>query len=193
MILNNPYRSVKKYAVLSLAAIALYAPVKDLIAMTNQYLGKESVKIVSTSFGGATPWQKNSAYGLVKVGHNAQSSLVKPQVIYTKLRFENPTTETKHYRKIWLSFEHKNGSQEYTTDYTLYDPQTNQRLIGQSVQLGANSHIEVIAAYRFIPSYKNTPPATMSISWQGEGLLRESACQYDLQQSTHNYFNYECL
>ena len=189
--LKTPVRSIHKIALLALLPFALYAPAKDLIDFVETRFAKQTIEIVDASFGTNMPWQdSNSAY--VKVGMNAQSSLSRSQVIYTKLRFSNPTSETQTYRKVWLNFSHENGDQEYTTDYTLYNAETRQRLIGQSIELGPNSTIDVVAAYRFIPSYKNKSPVTMSISWQGQSVLRDKACEYDLKNRSGNTFQYQC-
>lgn len=192
MKIKNPIRNINKLVLFSILSLALYAPAKDAFDYAEQFFAKQSIEIVDASFGGKTPWQKTSGYSFVKVSQNAQSSLSHPQIIYTRLKLTNPTNQPQTYRKIWLSFDHQDGSEEYTTDYTLYDPQTNQRLIGQTIQLGANSSVDVIAAYRFIPSYHNETPVTMSVSWEGQNLMREHACDYNLKTSSQNYFNYQC-
>lgn len=189
--LINSTRSIHKVALLGVIALALYAPAKDLVQFAKTHFAQQTIQIVDASFGTKMPWQENNA-SYLKVSQNAQSSLSQPQIIYTKLRFSNPTSEPKKYRKIWLNFSHENGDQEYTTDYTLYNTETRQRLIGQSIQLGANSSIDVVAAYRFIPSYKNKSPITMSVSWEGQSLLREKACEYNLQSSAGNAFQQQC-
>ncbi len=184
-------RGIRKISLLGVLALAMYAPLKDLAQFLQSYLAKESVVIVDASFGSAMPWQTTpSSY--LKVSQQAQTSLTQPQMIYTKLRLENPTPKPQTYRKIWLNFSHENGGQEYTTDYTLYNVETRQRLVGQSVQLGANSSIEVVAAYRFIPSYHNTAPVSMSVSWEGENHLRSKACEYSLHNTASNSFRYQC-
>jgi len=189
--LMSPLRTIHKVALLGVIALALYAPAKDLIQYTHAYFAKGSIQIVDASFGTNMPWQEsNSAY--LKVSQNAQESLSRSQIIYTKLRFTNPTSEPQTYRKIWLNFSHGNGNQEYTTDYTLYNSETRQRLIGQSIQLGPNSAIDVVAAYRFIPSYKNKSPISMSVSWEGQNLLREKACEYNLKTTAGSTFQYQC-
>ncbi|BFM48565.1 hypothetical protein [Marinomonas sp. THO17] len=181
----------QKFALFSLAALALYAPTKDLMEYSRSVFAQENIAIVDVSFGANMPWQ-NSPSHYLKVGSNAQSSLSRAQMIYTKLRFDNPTNETQTYRKIWLNFSHENGDQEYTTDYILYNKDTRQRLIGQSIQVGPNTSVEVIAAYRFIPSYQHKTPVSMSVSWEGQNLLREKACDYNLMKTAENTFNYEC-
>lgn len=189
--LLGPVRTIHKIAFICVISLGLYAPAKDIFKFAERHFAKESVQIVDASFGTNLPWQEsNSSY--LKVGLSAQSSLSQPQIIYTKLRFTNPTSKPQTYRKIWLNFSHGNGDQEYTTDYTLYNTETRQRLIGQSIQLGANSSIDVVAAYRFIPSYRNKSPITMSVSWEGKSLLRETACEYNLQASAGNTFQYQC-
>lgn len=184
-------RFIHKFALLSVIILALYAPAKDLIQLTKAHFLQQTIQIIDASFGTKMPWQENNI-SYLKVSQNRQSSLSRPQIIYTKLRFSNPTSEPKTYRKIWLSFSHENGEQEYTTDYTLYNAETRQRLIGQSIQLGANSSIDVIATYRFIPSYKNKSPITMSVSWEAKNLLREKACEYSLKNFAHNTFQQQC-
>lgn len=184
-------RYIHKVALFGVIALALYAPAKDLIEFTKTHFAQQTIQIVDASFGTKMPWQENNT-AYLKVSQNAQSSLSKPQIIYTKLRFSNPTSNPKTYRKIWLNFSHENGDQEYTTDYTLYNAENRQRLIGQSIQLGANSSIDVVAAYRFIPSYKNKSPATMSVSWEGQNLLREKACEYNLKNFSNNAFQQQC-
>lgn len=189
--LLSPSRNIHKIALLVFIALAIYAPAKDLIKFAEAQLAKESIQIVDASFGTNMPWQEaTSSY--VKVNQNAQTSLARSQIIYTKLRFTNPTAETQTYRKIWLNFSHANGDQEYTTDYTLYNTETRQRLIGQSIQLGPNSTIDVVAAYRFIPSYKNASPVSMSVSWEGQNLLRDKACEYSLHNAAGSTFQYQC-
>ncbi|NLQ18896.1 hypothetical protein HGG82_14910 [Marinomonas sp. M1K-6] len=189
--LISPTHNIHKFAFLGVIALALYAPAKDLIQYAEAFFAKEDIQIVDASFGTNMPWQDtDSSY--LKVSQNAQASLSRSQVIYTKLRFNNPTAEPQTYRKIWLNFSHENGDQEYTTDYTLYNTETRQRLVGQSIQLGANSSIEVVAAYRFIPSYKNKSPISMSVSWEGRSLLRNTACEYSLQDTASSRFHYQC-
>lgn len=189
--LMSPVRNIQKVALLGVIALALYAPAKDLIQYVEMHLARENIQIVDASFGTNMPWQEsNSAY--LKVSQNAQASLSRSQIIYTKLRLTNPTSEPQTYRKIWLNFSHDNGDQEYTTDYTLYNTETRQRLIGHSIQLGPDSAIDVVAAYRFIPSYKNKSPISMSVSWEGQNLLRENACQYNLKTAAGNTFQYQC-
>jgi cutinase len=189
--LMSPVRTIQKVALLGVIALALYAPAKDLIQYVEMQFARENIQIVDASFGTNMPWQEsNSAY--LKVSQNAQASLSRSQIIYTKLRLTNPTSKPQTYRKIWLNFSHDNGDQEYTTDYTLYNTETRQRLIGHSIQLGPDSTIDVVAAYRFIPSYKNKSPISMSVSWEGQNLLRENACQYNLETAAGNTFQYQC-
>jgi len=191
MNLINPIRSINKFILFGLVALAIYAPAKDLVLLVEEQLSKQSIEIVDASFGTKMPWQNpNSSF--LKVSQNAQASLSQSQIIYTKLRLNNPTSDPQTYRKIWLNFSHANGDQEYTTDYTLYNAENRQRLIGKSIQLGPNSSIDVVAAYRFIPSYKNKSPLTMSVSWEGQSLLREKACEYNLQNASGNAFQLQC-
>lgn len=189
--LKSPLGKFHKIMILCIVTLTIYAPAKDLIAYAETRFSKQSIDIVDASFGTRTPWQEtNSDY--VKVAQSAQTSLSRSQIIYTKLRFKNPTAKTQTYRKIWLNFSHENGDQEYTTDYTLYNKETRQRLIGQTVELGPNTSIDVIAAYRFIPSYKHKSPTTMSVSWEGQDQLRSKACEYDLKITASNTFQYQC-
>ncbi|MGO2355462.1 MAG: hypothetical protein ACTH58_12105 [Marinomonas foliarum] len=189
--LLSPTHNIHKIALLGVIALALYAPAKDLIKFSETHFSKESIQIIDASFGTNMPWQEASS-SYVKVNQNAQTSLSRSQIIYTKLRFSNPTSEPQTYRKIWLNFSHENGDQEYTTDYTLYNSETRQRLIGQSIQLGPDSSIDVVAAYRFIPSYKHKSPVSMSVSWEGQSLLRDKACEYSLHNTAGNTFQYQC-
>ncbi|MFT2098873.1 hypothetical protein ACMUMQ_11000 [Marinomonas sp. 2405UD66-6] len=189
--IKAPIRRTHKVTLVAIITLALYAPAKDVIDIISKHFSKQTIQIVDASFGTNMPWQEESA-SFLKVSNNAQSTLSRSQVIYTKLRLSNPTAEVKTYRKIWLNFTHENGDQEYTTDYTLYNTETRQRLIGQSIELGPNSSIDVIAAYRFIPSYKNKSPVTMSISWEGQSLLRDKACEYNLYNVSNTRFHYQC-
>ena len=189
--LKTPIRTIHKIALLAVLSLALYAPANDLMQYAETRFAKQTIQIVDASFGTNMPWQEaNASY--LKVSQNAQSSLSRSQMIYTKLRFSNPTSESKTYRKIWLNFAHENGDQEYTTDYTLYNTETRQRLIGKSIELGPNGMIDVVAAYRFIPSYKNKSPISMSVSWECQGLIRDKACEYNLKNSSGNTFQYQC-
>ena len=189
--IKAPIRKTHKVAFIAIIALALYAPAKDVIDALSKHFSKQTIQIVDASFGTNMPWQEENS-SFLKVSNNAQSTLSRSQLIYTKLRLSNPTAEVKTYRKIWLNFTHENGDQEYTTDYTLYNTETRQRLIGQSIELGPNSSIDVIAAYRFIPSYKSKSPVTMSVSWEGQSLLRDKACEYKLQNASNTRFNYQC-
>ncbi|GAA0834503.1 MULTISPECIES: hypothetical protein [Marinomonas] len=183
--------NLNKFIIGALAALALYAPIKDATQYLSSHFEKQTIEIVDASFGAKTAWQKDSS-AYIKVSQRPQPSFAQAQIIYTRLRLTNPTSSPQTYRKIWLNFEHSNGSREYTTDYTLYNIETHQRLIGQSVQLGANSSIDVIAAYRFIPSYGKKAPEVMSVSWEGNNLMRENACEYDLKTAAVNNFHYQC-
>lgn len=192
--LIKPIRNINKFVLFGVLALALYAPTKDLLKLTNGYFAKQTIQIIDASFGTRMPWQttNTTTASLMKVNQATQTSLSHAQIIYTKLRFDNPTSKPQTYRKIWLNFDHENGDQEYTTDYTLYNADTRQRLIGQSVQVGPNSSIDVVAAYRFIPGYKNKHPTSMSVSWEGEDFLRAKACEYNLKNFSNNYFAHQC-
>lgn len=169
--------------------VAMYAPAKDLLSFANQTVAKAKIELATISFGGNTPWNTNSSdLGFVK----ASQSLAVPQQIFTKFTLKNPSSSSVTYRKIWLYFEHENGNREYTTDYTLYDPATRQRLIGHSVELGPNSEVEVLASYRFIPSYKQSSPETVSISWESDDHFRDSSCQYPLSTDSLSQFGVTC-
>ncbi|MBJ7537592.1 hypothetical protein [Marinomonas transparens] len=194
MRLINPVRNINKFVLCGVLALALYAPAKDVLTLANNYFAKQTIQIVDASFGTRMPWQtaNTDTANFVKVSQTAQTSLSRSQIIYTKLRFDNPTSQPQTYRKVWLNFDHENGDQEYTTDYTLYNAETRQRLIGESVQVGPNTSVEVVAAYRFIPSYKNRFPVSMSVSWEGKDFLREEACKYNLKTSSGNYFAHQC-
>ncbi|MCB5160466.1 hypothetical protein [Marinomonas algarum] len=188
---TNSFYSARKMAILIVMVLALYAPAKDLFKLVNTWFAAETIRIVDVSFGNHLPWQSQQSNYLT-VGQNAQSNLSIPQIIYTKLQLSNPTSAAKTYRKIWLNFLHENGDLEYTTDYVFYNADTRQRLIGNSIELGPNSHIDVIAAHRFIPSYKDTRPVSMSVSWEKPNLLRDSACKYSLVNNSSNTFHHQC-
>lgn len=169
--------------------IAMYAPAKDLFSYANKTIADAKIELTTISFGGHTPWQRQSPdQGFMK----ASQSLSVPQQIFTKFTLKNPSNEAATYRKIWLYFEHENGNREYTTDYTLYDPATRQRLIGHSIELGPNSEVEVLASYRFIPSYKQSTPASVSISWESNDHFRDSSCQYPLSTDSLSQFGVTC-
>ena len=187
----KPRRYFKQVVIGALTALALYAPTKDLISFIGGLTKQQNIEIIDASFGSSMPWQTQEM-SYVKVAQQVKPSFATSQMIYTRLRLDNPTSAPQTYRKIWLNFEHENGGREYTTDYTLYNAETRQRLIGQSVQVGANSSVEVIAAYRFIPSYRHQIPSTMSVSWEGNDLMRENACAYDLKSMMTNNFNTQC-
>lgn len=176
---------------LIILVLALYAPTKDILHYLSRQMASESIQIVDASFGNTLPWQ-SSRSGYLTVHQNAQSSLSRAQLIYIKLHFDNPTLEPQSYRKIWLNFAHENGDQEYTTDYVLYNVETRQRLVGKSIELGPESSTTVMAAYRFIPSFKETTPVTMNVSWEKSNLLRESACDYSLANGAENTFHHQC-
>lgn len=191
MISFKSVKHLNKLVIATITALALYAPMKDFSNYISEQFATQNIEIVDASFGARMPWQQENA-SYVKVSQGMHPSFASPQIIYTRLRLTNPTSTPKTYRKIWLNFEHANGGREYTTDYTLYNADTRQRLIGESIQLGPNSSVEVIAAYRFIPSYGHEAPDTMSVSWEGNDLLRERACEYDLKTAMENNFHYQC-
>ncbi|MBJ7555964.1 hypothetical protein [Marinomonas spartinae] len=187
----KPRRYFNQLIIGTLALLALYAPTKDLVSYINGLFQHQNIEIVEASFGANMPWQ-TQGMSYVKVSQEIRPSFSKSQIIYTRLRLDNPTSQPQTYRKIWLNFNHNNGSREYTTDYTLYNAETRQRLIGQSVQVGPHSSVDVIAAYRFIPSYRQQVPSSMSVSWEGKDLIRENACSYDLKNLMTNNFHTQC-
>ncbi|MCC4273912.1 hypothetical protein [Marinomonas communis] len=182
-------RGKSSYVILAMMLMAMYAPAKDLLNFASQKVAKASIELASISYGATSPWQRSTDQtGFVK----ASQSLSQPQQIFTKFTLSNPSSESVTYRKIWLYFEHENGNREYTTDYTLYDPATRQRLIGHSIELGPNSDIEVLASYRFIPSYKQSSPTTVSISWESEDHYRDASCSYKLPTKSLSQFGVTC-
>lgn len=182
-------RGKTQFFALLAIVVAMYAPAKDLLSYANKTIADAKIELATISFGGSTPWQSQSHdQGFVK----ASQSLSVPQQIFTKFTLKNPSNDAVTYRKIWLYFEHENGNREYTTDYTLYDPATRQRLIGRSIELGPNSEVEVLASYRFIPSYKQSTPETVSISWESNQHFRDSSCQYSLSTDSLSQFGVTC-
>lgn len=174
---------------LGIFAMALYAPAKDLLSLTSESFASANIELASISFGAHSPWSTNTNQtGFVR----ASQSLSSPQQIFTKVTLKNPSNEAVLYRKLWLYFEHNDGKREYTTDYTLYDPETRQRLIGHSIELGPNSEISVLASYRFIPSYQQSEPETVSISWENDQHLRTNSCQYELSTGSLSQFGATC-
>ncbi|RDL45676.1 hypothetical protein DN730_01080 [Marinomonas piezotolerans] len=174
---------------LGVFAMALYAPAKDLLSYTNKSFAAANIELASISFGAHSPWAATANQsGFVK----ASQSLNTPQQIFTKITLKNPSNESVLYRKLWLYFEHDDGKREYTTDYTLYDPETRQRLIGHSIELGPNSEISVLASYRFIPSYQQSEPETVSISWEDNKRLRSNSCEYELSTGSLSQFGATC-
>lgn len=174
-----------------LCLVALYAPAKDFASFVEEQFSQHTIHLTNISFGGSLPWQTTQqTNGFQKVSMN---HLNQPQRIYTKLSLSNPTNKTVTYRRIWLSFTHENGNVEHTTDYQLYDVETRSRLIGKTIELGPNSHIEVLASYRFIPSYSESVPTKMSVSWEGSDLLRRAECDYEVNPNSFNSFNKTCL
>lgn len=186
--LLNYLRSKALYFALAAMLVGLYAPAKDLLQYANQSVVNADIKLSTISFGSSTPWQAQQNTGFV----HASQSLAAPQQIFTKFTLKNPSNQTMVYRKIWLYFEHDNGNREYTTDYTLYDPTTRRRLIGHSVELGPNSEVTVLASYRFIPSYTQSAPETVSISWENDSHLRATSCQYSLSTNSLSQFGVSC-
>ncbi|SBS33415.1 hypothetical protein MAQ5080_02574 [Marinomonas aquimarina] len=182
-------RGKTQFFALLAIVVAMYAPAKDLLSYANESVADAKIELATISFGGQTPWQGAAPeQGFVK----ASQSLSVPQQIFTKFTLKNPSNASVTYRKIWLYFEHESGNREYTTDYTLYDPATRQRLIGHSLELGPNSEIEVLASYRFIPSYKQSVPETVSISWESGNHFRDSSCQYRLSTDSLSQFGVTC-
>lgn len=191
-LINRAVPNKMKHIIIMLLIVALYAPFKDIIYLISDSFKQHTIELTNISFGGALPWQEtasNNAYQKV----SSVNSLSMPQLIYTKLTFSNPTNKTVIYRDIWLNFEHENGDLEYTTDYNLYDITTRSRLVGRSIELGPNSSISVLASYRFIPSYPNKTPSSVTVSWEGENLLRRSACDYSVSNTNLNSFSKTCL
>lgn len=191
-LINRAVPNSMKHIIGLLLIVALYAPIKDIINLISDSLKQHTIELTNISFGGVLPWQESlskSAYQKV----STTNTLSTPQLIYTKLKFTNPTNKTVIYRDIWLNFEHENGALEYTTDYNLYDMTTRSRLVGHSIELGPNSSISVLASYRFIPSYPNSTPKSVTVSWEGENLLRNSACNYSVSNSSLNSFSKTCL
>ncbi|MCZ2722318.1 hypothetical protein O1D97_11930 [Marinomonas sp. 15G1-11] len=191
-LINRAVPNSMKHIIGLLLIVALYAPMKDIINLISDSLKQHTIELTNISFGGVLPWQESlskSAYQKV----STTNTLSTPQLIYTKLKFTNPTNKTVIYRDIWLNFEHENGALEYTTDYNLYDMTTRSRLVGRSIELGPNSSISVLASYRFIPSYPNSTPKSVTVSWEGENLLRNSACNYSVSNSSLNSFSKTCL
>ncbi|MFT2111396.1 hypothetical protein [Marinomonas sp. 2405UD68-3] len=190
-LIRRAVPSSTKHLVLLLLCVALYAPVKDAINLAIASFNKHTIELTNISFGGSFPWQETSSVNtLQKVSSQA---LRTPQLIYTKLKLSNPTNKTVVYRDIWLNFEHDNGSLEYTTDYHLYDVSTRSRLVGRSIELGPKSSINVLASYRFIPSYPSSVPKSVTVSWEAENLLRYSACDYSVSNTSLNSFSKACL
>ncbi|MBM6550386.1 hypothetical protein [Marinomonas ostreistagni] len=177
------------YFAFTAAVIAMYAPAKDLLAFASQSVASAQIELTTISFGGNRPWSSQNDHSPYV---RASQSLSAPQEIFTKFTLKNPSNEAVTYRKIWLYFEHPNGNREYTTDYTLYDPATRQRLIGRSVELGPNSEVTVLASYRFIPSYQQSMPETVSISWETDPKLRDASCQYKLPTESLSQFGVNC-
>lgn len=184
-----------KSILLALAVFVAYPPLKDAVNWSSAFFNKSSIHLVDISFGTSFPWQNHQQSGYVKVSstqHNPATPLMGPQIIYTRFKLSNPSSETTSFKKIWLTFKHENNTSEYTTDYNLYDIHTRQKLIGNQVQLAPNSEIELLASYRFIPSYPNHQPESIQISWEGKEQLRESSCELAFHKLAQNSFGHEC-
>lgn len=186
----------KKQAGIALLTIFIaYTPVKDAIAWTSTLMEKASVDLVDISFGRNLFVQQDSHHmkenSYMKVAHQPQN-LAGPQIIYTRFKFSNPTNNPVTFDKIWLTLSYQDGSSEYTTDYNLYDAHSRQRLVGNRAQIAAHSEVEVLASYRFVPSYRDSKPATLQISWEGSNQLRESSCKVALANLQENNFGTGC-
>ena len=173
------------------ALFVAYTPMKDAIAWGNSIINEASITLVDISFGTNFPWQNQQQSGYVKAAKNKQT-LLGPQIIYTRFKLSNPSNQSTPFKKIWLTFSHQDGTTEYTTDYNLYDANTRQKLIGNTVQLAANSEIELLASYRFIPSYINSSPESIQISWESKKQLRESSCELLFSELRDNNFGHFC-
>ncbi len=190
-LIRRAVPTTTKHFVILLLIVALYAPIKDAFRLLVTTFSQHSIELTNISFGGQLPWQEKTSTGVFqKVSNNTLSS---PQLIYTKLNFSNPTNKTVVYRDIWLNFEHENGNLEYTTDYHLYDVSTRSRLVSRSIELGPNSSTSVLASYRFIPSYPYSTPKSVTVSWEADNLLRYSACDYSVSNTSLNSFSKTCL
>lgn len=176
---------------LGLFILAAYSPVKDALIWSAKQLANENIQLVDISFGSSLPWQdKSQEYTYLAASNNTPS--YSAQVIHTRLKLTNPSNESKSFKKIWLTFEHENGATEYTTDYSLYHIKTRQKLIGSTVKLAANSEIELLASYRFIPSYPNSKPQNLKVSWENESYLREKGCLLKFEDLAMNDFGQTC-
>ncbi|TBR45122.1 hypothetical protein CBF23_000230 [Marinomonas agarivorans] len=195
--------SVKmKVALIFCAAFILYTPIKDAIQFSSTFLQSSSVELVDISFGNSSPWhqpvhnqlnQPNHPH-FVKVANplSVAQPLNGPQIIYTRFKVSNPNNTTETFKNIWLTFKHENGITGYTTDYSLYNAQTRQKLIGNRVQLAPNSEIELLASYRFIPSYVDSKPISIQVSWEGKKQLRHSGCELNFAKLSENNFGNQC-
>ncbi|TPE47337.1 hypothetical protein FJM67_14635 [Maribrevibacterium harenarium] len=186
-LLKKPLK--RTYLLLTLFLIAMYAPAKDLLTLLQQQFSQANIGIQTISFGNQYPWQATTHTGFVQ----ASESLTEPQQIFVRFSLQNPSATPQIYNKIWLYFEHENGDREYTTDYTLYDPVSRRRLIGSAVEVGPSTSVEVLASYRYIPSFQAREPVSISVSWQGDDVLRSSSCQYKLSTSAMTQTGAECL
>jgi len=187
----NLSRNSNIYLIIGLFLLAAYSPVKDTLFWLAKQFANESIQLVDISFGNKFPWQKNNeGYTYLEASNNQPS--YSAQIIHTRLKLSNPSNESKSFKKIWLTFEHANGATEYTTDYSLYHIETRQQLVGSSVKLAANSEIELLASYRFIPSYPNSKPQNLKVSWENESYLRDKGCLLSFDDLAMNDFGQTC-
>jgi len=189
-IFNAPF-SHNVYLLLGLFVLAIYSPAKDVFAWVSKEFKNEQIQLIDISFGNKLPWQKQAQDYTYLATSNNQAAY-RPQIIHTRLKLSNPSNESKSFKKIWLTFEHANGATEYTTDYSLYHIKTRQKLVGSSVKLAANSEIELLASYRFIPSYPNSKPQNLKVSWENESYLRKKSCQLNFENLAMNDFGQTC-
>ncbi|KJZ09833.1 hypothetical protein OA92_21230 [Marinomonas sp. SBI22] len=179
------------YLILVLFLLAAYSPVKDMLSWTAKQFANESIQLVDISFGNRLPWQaENNNYTYVNTSNNQPSYTA--QVIHTRIKLSNPSNESKSFKKIWLTFEHANGATEYTTDYSLYNIETRQKLVGSTVKLAPNTELELLASYRFIPSYPTSKPQNLKVSWENESHLREKGCLLNFDDLAINDFGQSC-
>lgn len=179
------------YLFLGLFVLAAYSPIKDAILWSAKQLASETIQLVDISFGNSFPWQNKQQDYTYLAASNQQPSY-RAQVIHTRLKLSNPSNEAKSFKKIWLTFEHANGATEYTTDYSLYHIETRQKLIGSTVKLAPNTELELLASYRFIPSYPNSKPQNLKVSWENESYLREKGCLLKFEDLAMNDFGQSC-
>lgn len=185
-LLNNAY------LIVALFLLAAYSPIKDMLFWTAKQFANESIQLVDISFGNKFPWQKQDEDFTYLNASNSQPNY-SAQVIHTRLKLSNPSNESKSFKKIWLTFEHANGATEYTTDYSLYHIETRQKLVGSSVKLAPNTELELLASYRFIPSYPTSKPQNLKVSWENESYLRERGCLLKFDDLAMNDFGQACF